>query len=210
MKLLSNFDHLKKNILVKILGANNDRLDFLVDSFYQFSDNKQKITIGFGIFGFILFLILIFYLYFAGINSLQSQLYESISAHKELQHLAINYKKEKTRYQSLITNLDNKSNNLTSLKPYFEQVARNQELNLGSLNEKVFPIQDNYLLSEKLDEIRIDVAINNISLPKLLKYITTLERSRNHLSVTHLSIKSRYETKLYFDTKISVRGYRVK
>ena len=209
VKYFSTFSNFKQKFLVKVFGSNNDRLDFIIDSFYQFSPTYQKFFAGLGVLGLVGVFITIFYIYFSSLGYLQDKLYNTINGHKTLATLATNYYREDARFQALLTNLSDNIR-VKSLKPFFEKVARDEELNLGSLNEKIFALSDGLILAENLDGVQIDVEIDNISLPKILKYLTTIERSRNHLSVSALTIKSRYETKLYFDTKITVKGYRVK
>ncbi|MCY4443938.1 MAG: hypothetical protein OXC44_03960 [Proteobacteria bacterium] len=203
----SFFNQIVIKLSTTIFGANNERLDFIIDSFNRLQAKQQKLVFTGGIILAASLVLVVFSIYFIQVGKLKKELETSMQSLRELSTLSEAYQRENSRFAQITQQVKTATQNLTSLKSYFEEVSRNEEINLGSLNEKVIPLPESNTLSQHLSQIRVDVNIDNISLPKILKYITTLERSRKKLSVSHLSIRSRYETKLYFDTKISVRGY---
>lgn len=193
-----------------VFGNNNERLDFIIDSFHKLEPREQKIAIGSGFFVMILIVIMGFTLYFYQVESLKQELITSVQALEDLNTLSVLHKREEQRFQEITRGIASKTQSLKNVKTFFENISREVEVNIGTLDEKVVPLSQGDLFANDLEEIQVEVAINNISLPKILKYVTAIEKSDNALSVVNISIRSRYETKLYFDTKISVLGYRSK
>ena len=204
----SSWNRFSDNLKSTIMGAHNERLDFLIDSFHKLQPTQQKVVLGGGLFFITLTVTLIIFGYFSQVNHLKKNLETSISALREVKALSSKLKGETQRFNGVIQDIAGKTGKLSSLKSFFEEISRNEEINIGTLNEKVVPLPEANLLSDHLKEIQVDISLDNISLPKLLKYMTALEKSGKNLNISHLSIRSRYETKLYFDSKISVRGYQ--
>ena len=197
-------------IRVMFFGINNERLEFLIDSFQKLRPNQQKLVFAMGSFAIITAIVFAGFLYIRGVHRLKQDLYHNIAAQRKLSDLSSQYQASDSQFQNLVLEVQKKTESVSSFKSIFETISKDVDVNLASLNEKMVPLSDGDLLSEKMNEIQVDVAMDNTSLPKIFKYIIALERSGNHLSVTDLSIRARYETKLYFDTKVAVRGYLIK
>lgn len=205
-KFLSQIDYLK----VRIFGQNNEKLDFLIDSFNKLESGQQKgvLAIGFGLV--IGFVIMAFAIYFSYVSSLRHNLNESFTAIRQLEGISSQYVLEKKRYKNLVNRFKRKSDKLGSLKSYFEKLSIQESVSIGSLNEKIMKINDDNSLSENMNEVKIEISADKISIPKLLEYVSEVEKGGNFLNVSDLKIRSRYGTKLYFDTKMIFKGYKLK
>lgn len=193
-----------------VFGINNERLDFVIDSFHKLKPQHQKLVYLTSAFAAALIMILVVTLYVQGVHHLKQQLYDSISAGRELSQLQSKVGLSQQQFRSLINEVASKTQNISSFKNVFENISRDVDVNLVRLDEKVMENPQMELLANQMNEVKVDVDIDNVSLPKFFKFVTQLEKSNTYLSVTHLTIRARYETKLYFDTKVSVRGYLIK
>ena len=190
-----------------LFGVNNERLDFLIDSFQKLKPEHQKLVYMMGGVMVVTVIALAGILYINGVHQLKQNLYDSIATQRDLSELQSQFNAAEQQFTEVITDMQQKTRNISSFKNVFEDISRNVDINLASLGEKVIQLPEMNLLADHMNEIKVDVAMDNISLPKFFKFITQLEKRDNYLNVTHLTIRARYETKLYFDTKVSVRGY---
>ena len=133
-----------------------------------------------------------------------------MKATQKLQQLSGELTQQEQLYRQLVRDISAQTRSLNNLKSHFERLSRNEGISLRELKEKSAPLPDSNVLSESFTQTNVMVLIDNISLPKLLKYITQIEKSGRNLSIHGLKIRSRYETKLYFDSEISVKGYSKK
>lgn len=205
-RLLSEIDQLK----IRVLGPNNERLDFVIDSFSKLDQNQQKGVLA-GLFATIFFFVFIaFWIYFAQVSTLKNNLSESFEAIRQLESLSGQFTKEEKTFDKLLTRVRSKTGSIGSFKSHFETISRKESVNISSLNEKIVKIADENPLSTEMNQVKVDVDVDNISLPKIMKYIVAIEKSDKFLKVSDLKIRSRYGTKLYFDTQMSVKGYKVR
>jgi hypothetical protein len=217
MSAETKFDELKSWFMgeidqfkVRLFGENNERLDFLIDSFSKLDQNQQKGVVA-GLFGAItLFVILAFGIYFSQVSSLKKNLSDSFEAVRQLESLSGEYTNEQRKFDKLLRRVKAKTGKLSSFKSHFESLSRRESVNIGSLNEKTVKIPDGNPLSSNMNEIVVDVKIDNISLPKILRYLAAIEKGGKYMKVSNLKIRSRYGTKLYFDTQIAVKGYKAR
>ena len=192
----------------RLFGANNERLDFFMDSFYKLSPNQRAGVLG-GIVAVIgLFVLGAVGLYFAQVQKLRQDLNDSIAALHELQGLKYSYDVESRNYDKLIETIERKTKQV-SLKPFFEKTANDLGVTIEGLTDQKSPLAAENPLSEKVQEVKVDMRLPNISIPRLLGFIVEVEKSNKYLRVQDLQIRGRYGTKLYFDGQIKVRGYDV-
>jgi hypothetical protein len=192
----------------RIFGANNERLDFFMDSFYKLSPNQRTAALG-GVVGVIgLFVLGAVALYFAQVRKLRSDLNEGFAALHELQDLKYEFDVESKNYDKLIETIERKTKQV-SLKPLFEKIANDLSITIEGLNDQKAPLAAENPLSDKLQEVRVDMRLPNISIPRLLMFIVEVEKSSKYLRVQDLSIRARYGTKMFFDSQLKVRGYDV-
>ena len=102
-----------------LFGMNNERIDFLMDSFYKLSPQQQTGLLS-GVAGALLVFVLgAFTIYFSRINALEDELNSSFDALQEVRTLSANYETELKRYQELKGIVAKNSADFKP-KPYFE------------------------------------------------------------------------------------------
>ncbi|MBM4252233.1 MAG: hypothetical protein FJ146_09700 [Deltaproteobacteria bacterium] len=214
MSALATFtDRLKSQLQIslglakrQIFGANNEKLDFLMDSFYKLSPNQRTGVLAGGIVGVFLVVVMIFGLYFSLVNGLKSDLSQSFAALHELQSKKAMYEQENRNFEKLADTLERKTKQV-SLKPFFEKIANEQSVTLEGLSDSQSPLPADNPLSDRIKEVRVEMRMPNISIPRLLSFLVEVEKSNKYLRVQDLQIRARYGTKLYFDAQSKVRGY---
>ncbi len=200
---------LLEQLRAKAFGANNERLDFLMDSFYKL-EPKERIGVLAGIAGAIGFVIVVaFVIYFSQVGRLKTELNDSFAALHELQELKSDYSIEDARFQRVVEQVQRKTSDL-QVKPFFEKVARDTLVQLEGLNVQKNPLEADNPLGAKMQEVKVkDLRINNTSIPKVLNFLIEIEKANNYIRVQDLEIRGRFGTRLYFDTKLTARGYAV-
>lgn len=192
----------------RIFGANNEKLDFLMDSFYKLSPNQRTGVLA-GVVGAIgLFVLIAIGLYFSQVSRLKTELSDSFGALHELQALKGQYEQENRNFEKLVDVVDRKTRQV-SLKPFFEKIGQDLGVTIEGLNDQKSPLPGDNPLSEKMQEVRVEMRLPNISIPRLLSFIVEVEKSGKYLRVQDLQVRGRYGTKLYFDGQVKVRGYDV-
>ena len=77
------------------------------------------------------------------------------------------------------------------------------------MTEKKIPLASDNPLSDKVQEVHVDLRLGNISVPRLLNFLVDIEKSNKYLRVIDLKIGARYGTRLFFDANVKIRGYSV-
>lgn len=192
----------------RLFGANNERLDFFMDSFYKLSPNQRTAVLG-GIVAVIgLFVLGAVALYFAQVQKLRRDLNDAFAALHELQGLKYTYEIESRNYDKLIETIERKTKQV-SLKPFFEKTANDLGVTIEGLSDQKTALAAENPLAERVQEVKVDMRLPNISIPRLMNFLVEIEKSNKYLRVQDLQIRGRYGTKLYFDSQIKVRGYDV-
>lgn len=189
----------------RIFGANNENLDLLVDSFYKLEPQQRNAVIAGSIAGLCLIVFGFVGLYFAQISSLNRELNKRFDALYEIRELKADYQREDRRFQSLADALTGSSSSVR-IKPFFEKIANEQGVQIEGLNESKSALPAENALSEKFQEVRVDMRLNNISIPRLLNFIVEVEKGGGFIRIQDIQIRSRYGTKLFFDAQIKARG----
>lgn len=192
----------------RLLGANNEKLDFFMDSFYKLSPNQRSgVLAGFvGIIG--LFVLGAVGLYFSQVNRLKTDLNDSFAALHELQSMKSSYEQENKNFEKLVDTIDKRTRSV-SIKPFFEKIANDMGVTIEGLSDQKAPLAAENPLSEKVQEVRVEMRLPNISIPRLMTFLVEIEKSNKYLRVQDLQIRGRYGTKLFFDAQVKVRGYDV-
>lgn len=190
-----------------LFGANNERLDFIMDSFYKFTPQQQT-GIIFGLGSLLGVLVLgIFALYFANISALEGELNAGFEALKEIRHLSEDYKNEKARLSWLERNVEGKTRSLRP-KSFFERKANQVGVTLESLRSEEVDLPRDNPLSNSFKEVQVVFRMPKVSIPRMLKFMSELEKSGKTLTVRNLRIRARYGDKLFFDTEAQVSAYK--
>lgn len=207
-QIRAQFAIASKNSKKALFGANNERLDFLMDSFYKL-DPKQRNLVLAGIVGTIAcFVLMSVGLYFGQLNSLKSELNNSFKALHELHVLEAEHDKEKRKFEGLLSAIERKNGSL-KLKPYFEQVALQESVQLEGLSEQKVTFSSDSPFSGKLEQNVVEMTFPKISIPRLISFLIESEKSGHYLTLDDLQIRSRYGTKLHFTASAKIKGYKV-
>jgi hypothetical protein len=190
----------------RLFGANNEKLDFLMDSFYKLSPNQRTGVLAGGVSLVGLFVVVAFGLYFSLVARLRSDLSASFAALHELQTQKATYEQENRNFEKLVDIVERKTKQV-SLKPFFEKIANEQVVTLEGLADSKSPLPSDNPLAEKFQEVRVEMRMPNISIPRLMSFLVEVEKSNKYLRVQDLQIRGRYGTKLFFDGQAKVRGY---
>jgi hypothetical protein len=203
-----HFNSLVASAKRHLFGANNERVDFFMDSFYKLSP-EQRLGVLAGFVGVVgVFVLAALMLYFAQVARLRTDLNDGFAALHQLKQLRIAYEMENKNYEKLLETVQRKTKQV-SLKPFFEKVANDLGVTIEGITDQKVPLAADNPLSDKLQEIRVEMRLPNISIPRLLNFIVEIEKSGKYLKIQDLQIRARYGTKLFFDGQIKVRGYDV-
>lgn len=216
-KIKGYYFKITTSVKTKILGENNEKLDFLLDSFYKLSPEEKNRVFLIGIGSGFLILLIVFVIYFSAIDRLDNNLSSSFEAINKLSTLKVAHAKEKARYDSLISDLQTRSTTLR-VKPFFEQLSKTSGIYINGLRNSKTPIPADNPLSSNFEYLDVEMDVSSrlsssrsfdsaISLPKLLNFINDVEKSDNFFRVKDLSIRSILGDKLYFNVKVSFRTY---
>ncbi|MEY4632022.1 MAG: hypothetical protein RIQ81_2142 [Pseudomonadota bacterium] len=208
-QLKERVNTLLERLRMQAFGANNERLDFLMDSFYKL-EPAQRVGVLAAVAGSIAFVIVVaFAIYISRVNALKADLNNAFAALHELQELKAEYAVEDARFQKVVEQVQRKTSDL-QVKPFFEKVARDTLIQLEGLNVQKNPLDADNPLGAKMQEVKVkDLRINNTSIPKLLNFLIEIEKANNYIRVQDLEIRGRFGTRLYFDAKLTARGYSV-
>lgn len=192
-----------------ILGPNNERIDFIMDSFYKLSSKQQIGALIALAVGILVVIGGVFIIYLSRISALETELDVGYKTIQNLRVMAVEYNNENKRFTWL---KDNVSRNTTSLrpKPFFERTSKNVGISLNSLRTQDSPLPPDNLLSNDFSQLTVDFGIPKVSLPRLLKFLGEVEKSKHHLYVKNLEIKARFEDRLYFDSQAKIIGMKTK
>jgi hypothetical protein len=153
-----------------------------------------------------LLVVMVFGLYFSLVSHLKNELSSSFAALHELQAKKAMYEQENRNFEKLVDMVERKTKQV-SLKPFFEKIANEQGVAIEGLSDSKSPLPADNPLAERLQEVRVEMRMPNISIPRLLSFLVEVEKSNKYLRVQDLQIRARYGTKLYFDSQAKVRGY---
>ena len=208
-QLRERLNQLMEQMRIRAFGANNERLDFLMDSFYKL-EPKERVGVLAGVAGGIGFVIIVaFVIYFSQVSRLKAELNDTFVALHELQELKADYSIEDARFQRVIEQVQRKTGDL-QVKPFFEKIARDALVQIEGLNVQKNPLDADNPLGLKMQEVKVkDLRINNTSIPKVLNFLIEIEKANNYIRVQDVEIRGRFGTRLYFDTKLTARGYMV-
>jgi len=192
----------------RLFGTNNEKLDFLMDSFYKLSPNQRTGLLAATVAAIAMFVLGAVGLYFSQVSRLKVELSRSFASLHELQALKVSYEQENKNFEKLLDTVERKTKQM-SLKPFFEKIANEQGVVLEGLTDQKGALPADNALSEKMQEVRVDMRLPNISIPRLMTFLVEVEKSNKYLRVQDLQVRGRYGTKLYFDAQAKVRGYDI-
>lgn len=207
-QILSNVIRVSDLVKRRVLGANNERLDFIMDSFYKLSPSQQTSVLGGGVGVIFLVVIGFFGLYFSQVSALEQSLDDSFAALHKMRSLSQKYEYEKSRFQEL-ENIINRGGRGFRPKPFFESKANQAGIAITDLRSSDAEIPSDSLLSNNFKYTTVDFRLPKVSIPRLLKFMSEIEKSGKNLSIHNLVVRSRYGDRLYFETSAKVVGYKI-
>ena len=193
-------------VRTRLFGTNNEKLDFLMDSFYKLTAEQRTGVLAVIVGAIGMFVLSAVWLYFSQVASLKKDLSNSFGALHELQAMRVSFETENKNFEKLVETVDKKTRSM-QLKPFFEKIGQDLGVTIEGLNDQKAPLSTDNPLSEKLQEVRVDMRLPNISIPRLMSFLVEIEKSNKYLRVQDLQVRGRYGTKMFFDGQAKVRGY---
>ena len=205
-QILNQWGLLTSSVRKKVFGANNENIDLLVDSFYKLEPPQRNAAIVGGAVGLVIIVVTFLGIYFAQLSSLNRDLNRRFDALYEIRDLKDSYLVESARFTALETSITGSSSTVR-MRPYFEKIANEQGVKIDGLTESKAPLASDNALSAKFQEIRVEMRLNNISIPKLLAFLVEVEKWGGSIRIQDLQVQAKYGTKLFFDAKIKARSF---
>lgn len=202
-KIKSSWANITAELRKKVFGANNENIDLLVDTFYKLEPPQRNAVIGGGIalLGLVVFAFLA--LYFSQISALNRDLNRRFDALYEIKELKADYLREDKRFQNLSEALSGAGS--VRIKPYFEKIANEQGVQISDISESRVPLPADNPLGAKFNEVKADVRLSKISIPRLLNFIVEIEKGEGFVRVQDIDIRA-VGTKLFFEVTLKARG----
>jgi hypothetical protein len=197
-----------RSLRQKIFGANNEHVDFVMDSFYKLDPPQRNAVVGIIIGAITAFVVAAFTLYYVQVNALQNELNDVFLALNKIKSLKADSAVANNRFDKLVGLVKHKAGTL-AFKPYFEKISTDLNLEIKEIKEKEVPADPNNPLASQLLETHINVHLSKVSIPKIINFLIEVEKDGRFIRVQNLKITGIYGNKLYFDVETIFRGYRV-
>lgn len=195
-------------IRIHIFGKNNEKIDFIIDSFYKLPPEKRTLSLSVAVIFVLGLFVGVLALYFERSSQLDEDLDLSFKSYSQLQLLKVEYNVERKKLDNFISLLQSKNENLR-IKPYFEKMSESNNIDIKDIEEKDLEGDLSNPFFEKVTEVLVEMKLPKISIPKLMNFIVDIEKSNYFFRIKDLKIKGLYGNKLYFDTRVSFRTYRI-
>lgn len=206
-QITSAFSRVIFQVRRSLFGMNNERIDFLMDSFYKLSPQQQTGLLA-GVAGSLLVFVLgAFTIYFSRINALEDELNQSFDALQEIKALNANYEQELKRFQEL-KGLVSRNSSEFKPKPYFESKSNQVGVQIQDLRSQDSEISADSPLSSEFRYSTVEFRLPKVSLPRLLKFIEEVEKGNPSLNFHSLQVRTRYGDRLFFETNAKVVAYK--
>lgn len=190
-----------------MFGKQNERIEFVMDSYYKLSPEARTGVIAGGIFVSGILLIFIVSMYVFSLGMLQDRLEGAFEATNQLRDAKTIYTSTKKKFEALEERLNTANQNLSIIS-----VLETKAKDLG-LQTRGFPPQvpttelaESNPLAKRYQNAKVEFKVQNASLRKIMDYVMAIETLPNMLRVTSLRIKALYQNKLYFDATLEVEG----
>ena len=191
----------------RVLGANNERLDFVMDSFYKMEPRQKNFVLAGIVAAIICFIAFAVFFYIAQIGSLETRLNESFAALHTLQAQKSGFGRASGKFNVIVKDVQRRTQGLR-MKPLLEKFARSLNIKIEGLSEASDAFSSDNPMSKFLEQRKIEVRLPRVSIPKLLKFLVEVEKARKFLRISDLTIRGIYGTKLYFDASAVINWYR--
>ena len=191
----------------RVLGENNERLDFVMDSFYKMEPRQKNFVLAGIVAAIVCFIAFAVFFYIAQIGALETRLNESFAALHTLQEQKTDFGRVNGKFNVIVKDVTRLTQGL-KMKPLLEKFARGLNIKIEGLSEAGDVLASDNPMSKFLEQRKIEVRLPRVSLPKLLKFLVEVEKARKFLRISDLTIRGIYGTKLYFDAAAVINWYR--
>jgi hypothetical protein len=191
-----------------VFGPQNERLEYLMDSFLKFSPEQRAAAVVGGILGFLLLLVGLISLYLGASSALQNDLDFAFSSTNRLKEVQVGHLVAKRRFAELESALQ--INQSLSLITLVEAKAKEMGILVGDfpsqqeISTPAAPLNASALKNHRIAKIRFSV--NKSGLKKVVEFLVALESLPNRLRVSSLSIKRSFSDKLYLDASVEIEA----
>lgn len=193
-------------VRAKIFGANNERLDFIIDSFYKLSPRQQTVAISGLAVSFLILVFGTFMLYLTRVGALDENLNSSYQALRDLRTLSESHAYEDKRFNELKAMVSRASSGFKP-KPFFEAMANRIGVTITDLRSSETEVDPSSPLSRDFRNVVIDFKMPKVSVPRLIRFLSEIEKSDKFINVSNLEIRSRFGERLYFEVSAKVVGF---
>jgi hypothetical protein len=190
-----------------ILGRQNERIEFLMDSYFKLSPEGRTTVLVGGILGGVVFVIAVIALYVMALGNLQNKLDQAFSSTNKLRELQQSYAIADAAYTSLERQVTAANEGLVLIS-VLEQKSKELGLTASGFPPQL-PRTDlpaNNPLSKNFQNAKVEFRLSNSPLKKIIELVTAIESTPHLLRVTSLRIRALYQNKLYFDANLEVEG----
>lgn len=201
------FGHILVPIRAAIFGRQNERLEYLMDSYFKLTPEWRSAVLVGGVFISVLSFFGILALYLAALGGLQTRLDQAFQATNELKDFRHTYSITKQKFGDLEQRLETANEGLVLIS-----VLETKAKELG-LTTSGFPPQlptselpAGNPLSAKYQSAKVEFRVSNVSLKKIVEFVVAIENLPHMLRVSSLKIKGLYQNKLFFDATFEVEG----
>ena len=191
----------------RVLGENNERLDFVMDSFYKMEPRQKNFVLAGIVAAIVCFIAFAVFFYVAQIGSLETRLNESFAALNSLQEQKADFGRANGKFNVIVKDVTRRTQGL-QMKPLLEKFARGLNIKIEGLSEASDAFPSDNPMSKFLEQRKIEVRLPRVSIPKLLKFLVEVEKARKFLRISDLTIRGIYGTKLHFDASAVINWYR--
>ena len=188
------------------MEKNNERLDFILDSFYKLEPkHRTSVIIGSSV-ALLGTFVLIFVFYFAQTNALESSLNNHTTYLGEIKKLLMQ-KKSQTLSSKTWSNKSKRKLQGFSIKPFLESAASGSQIrvSIDDVRDASDP-EDIGKLSKVLKEKFVEISVQKVSLNRLLKFIERIEKPKKFVKIVAMKITS--SDKLYFNLELTLRAFQ--
>jgi hypothetical protein len=190
-----------------VFGKQNERIEYIMDSYFKLPPEGRSAAILGGIVMSILMLMAIIATYIAALGSLQSKLDEAFEATNKLREAHTGHILVKQKFSELERKLEASTQGLVMIS-VLETKAKELGLTTSGFPPQL-PTSDlgaGNPLAEKYQNAKVEFRVNNASLKKIMDYVIAVESTQHLLKVSSLKIKALYQNKLFFDATVEVEG----
>ena len=192
-----------------LFGRQNERLEYLIDSYSRLSPEARMGTVVAGTFVGFLAVFGVISLFVMGMGSLEKNLETSLASLNELKVLEAKHTSASQRFKTLSRGLEKATGSGFELITFLDQATKKMGLTDVKFKDKatITPLPDTNPLSTKLSQVETTFSIKEISLRKIIELVVSIESNKHKLIVTEVSINSFSTEKLFFRANFKVQGY---